>query len=40
MMSGAKKPLLSTKDEDIELKRLLLTSVLYLTRDSENHIAH
>lgn len=35
-----KKPLLTTKDEDIELKKLLLTGILYLTRDPLNTQAH
>jgi ubiquitin C-terminal hydrolase len=37
---GSKKFLLSTKDEDIELKKLMLTGILYLVRDSENKQAH
>lgn len=38
--SGSKKFLLSTKDEDIELKKLLFTGILYLVRDPENSQAH
>jgi len=34
--NGSKKFLLSTKDEDIELKKLLFTGILYLVRDPEN----
>ena len=38
--TGSKKCLLSTKDEDIELKKLMLTGILYLVRDPENTQAH
>ncbi len=38
--TGSKKFLLSTKDEDIELKKLMLTGILYLVRDPENTAAH
>ena len=35
-----KKYYLTTKDEDIELKKLLLTGILYLVRDPSNTDAH
>jgi hypothetical protein len=38
--AGTKKFQLTTKDEDIELKKLLLTGVLYLVRDPSNTQAH
>lgn len=38
--SGGKKYHLTTKDEDIELKKLLLTGILYLVRDPSNTQAH
>jgi len=34
------KPLFSTRDEDVEFKKLLWTSVLYLMRDGDNQEAH
>jgi hypothetical protein len=34
------KPLFTTRDEDVEFKKLLWTSVLYLVRDTENIEAH
>jgi hypothetical protein len=34
------KPLFTTRDEDVEIKKLLWTCVLYLTRDSGNIEAH
>jgi len=34
------KPLFSTRDEDVEFKKLLWTSVLYLMRDQDNKEAH
>lgn len=38
--SSQKKYQLTTKDEDIELKKLLLTGILYLVRDPANLQAH
>jgi len=40
--SGGKsdKPLFTTRDEDVEFKKLLWTCVLYLVRDPNNHEAH
>lgn len=38
--AGTKKFQLTAKDEDIELKKLLLTGVLYLVRDPSNTQAH
>jgi len=40
--SGGKtdKPLFTTRDEDVEFKKLLWTCVLYLVRDPENYEAH
>lgn len=35
-----KKPLLTAKDEDLELKKLLLTGILYLVRSADNTQAH
>jgi len=35
-----KKPLLTAKDEDLELKKLLLTGILYLVRSTSNTQAH
>lgn len=35
-----KKSLLSAKDEDLELKKLLLTGILYLVRSPDNSQAH
>ncbi len=35
-----KKPLLTAKDEDLELKKLLLTGILYLVRSPSNTQAH
>jgi hypothetical protein len=37
---AGKKTLLTTKDEDIELKKLLLTGILYVTSDTQNNLAH
>ena len=37
---SAKKYHLTTKDEDIELKKLLFTGILYLVRDPKNLQAH
>lgn len=34
------KPLFTTRDEDVEFKKLLWTCVLYLIRDIENNEAH
>jgi hypothetical protein len=34
------KPLFTTRDEDVEFKKLLWTCVLYLVRDPENVEAH
>lgn len=38
--SGQKKPLLTIKDEDVELKKLLLTGILYICREKSNTEAH
>lgn len=38
--SKSTKPLFSTRDEDIEFKKLLWTAVLYLMRDPTNEEAH
>lgn len=35
-----KKQMLSAKDEDLELKKLLLTGILYLVRSPDNNMAH
>lgn len=34
------KPLFTTRDEDVEFKKLLWTCVLYIVRDMENKEAH
>jgi hypothetical protein len=34
------KPLFTTRDEDVEFKKLLWTCVLYLVRDPDNLEAH
>jgi hypothetical protein len=34
------KPLFTTRDEDVEFKKLLWTGVLYVVRDPLNHEAH
>jgi hypothetical protein len=39
-ITQSKKSLLTTKDEDIELKKLLLTGIFYLVRDPTNTQAH
>lgn len=38
--NGGVKPLFTTRDEDVEFKKLLWTSILYLVRDPENIEAH
>ena len=38
--SKSVKPLFTTRDEDVEFKKLLWTCVLYLVRDTENIEAH
>ena len=38
--SPQKKPSLSIKEEDVELKKLFLTGILYLARDPANIEAH
>ena len=38
--SGSKKPLFTTRDEDVEFKKLLWTCVLYVVREKENTEAH
>ena len=38
--SKSVKPLFTTRDEDVEFKKLLWTCVLYLVRDIENVEAH
>lgn len=40
MDAKSQKPLFSTRDEDVEFKKLLWTSVLYLMRDAQNQEAH
>jgi len=34
------KPLFTTRDEDVEFKKLLWTGILYIVRDPENEAAH
>lgn len=36
----AAKPLFTTRDEDVEFKKLLWTGILYLVRDPDNIEAH
>lgn len=38
--SGGVKPLFTTRDEDVEFKKLLWTCILYLVRDPDNVEAH
>lgn len=38
--SKSVKPLFTTRDEDVEFKKLLWTCVLYLVRDPSNEEAH
>jgi len=38
--SKSGKPLFTTRDEDVEFKKLLWTCILYLVRDPENNEAH
>jgi len=42
LATGAKnnKPLFTTRDEDVEFKKLLWTCVLYVVRNQENEEAH
>ena len=37
---NAAKPLFTTRDEDVEFKKLLWTCTLYIVRDPNNHPAH
>lgn len=39
-ISKTEKPLFTTRDEDVEFKKLLWTCVLYLVRDPDNMEAH
>ena len=38
--AGPSKPLFTTREEDVEFKKLLWTGVLYVSRDPANHEAH
>jgi len=37
---GSRKPLFTTRDEDVEFKKLLWTCVLYVVRNPDNEEAH
>jgi hypothetical protein len=39
-MSKTEKPLFTTRDEDVEFKKLLWTCILYIVRDPDNQEAH
>jgi len=34
------KPIFTTRDEDVEFKKLVWTSILYIVRQPENAVAH